>query len=225
VAVKPTDVYIESGAKRTFACAVEWPGWCRSGADEIAALETLVRYGRRYGRALARKKIAFRPPADVRGLHVVERLAGNATTDFGAPAAVGKADRTPLTSKELAALTARLEACWAEFDALAKKARGKALRTGPRGGGRKLDAIVAHAIGAEAAYVGGLGGRYVGDASDPTALCDVRNAFLAALAARARGEIPDRGPRGGIRWLPRFAIRRSGWHWLDHAWEFKDRME
>lgn len=26
-----TDVYLEAGKKRVFACAADWPGWCRSG--------------------------------------------------------------------------------------------------------------------------------------------------------------------------------------------------
>ena len=30
----PTDVYLELGTKRVFACALEWPGWCRGGRDE-----------------------------------------------------------------------------------------------------------------------------------------------------------------------------------------------
>jgi hypothetical protein len=34
----PTDVYLEIGAKRTFAGALDWPGWCRSGGDEAAEL-------------------------------------------------------------------------------------------------------------------------------------------------------------------------------------------
>ena len=31
-AVNPIDVYLELGTKRTFAGAIDWPGWCRSGA-------------------------------------------------------------------------------------------------------------------------------------------------------------------------------------------------
>ena len=31
---KGTRVYIERGAKRAFASAADWPGWCRSGKDE-----------------------------------------------------------------------------------------------------------------------------------------------------------------------------------------------
>ena len=52
-----------------------------------------------------------------------------------------------------------------------------------------------------------------------------RKAFIDALWSRHRGELPDFGPRGGRRWTPRYAIRRSAWHALDHAWEIEDRIE
>jgi len=42
------DVYLEAGARKTFACAVDWPGWCRSGRDEAQALEALASYADRY---------------------------------------------------------------------------------------------------------------------------------------------------------------------------------
>ncbi len=51
----------------------------------------------------------------------------------------------------------------------------------------------------------------------------VRQAVLEGLAASARGEIPARGPRGGLRWRPRTFARRVAWHVLDHAWEIEDR--
>jgi hypothetical protein len=37
------DVYLEIGKKRTFAGAIAWPGWCRSGRDEEAALQACWR--------------------------------------------------------------------------------------------------------------------------------------------------------------------------------------
>jgi hypothetical protein len=52
-----------------------------------------------------------------------------------------------------------------------------------------------------------------------------RKAFIDALWERHRGELPDSGPRGGRRWTARYAIRRSAWHALDHAWEIEDRLE
>ena len=58
-------------------------------------------------------------------------------------------------------------------------------------------------------------------------------AFGRSRAARppfpGPGERPGRpgapppGPRGGKRWLPRYFVRRVGWHVLDHALEIEDR--
>jgi hypothetical protein len=44
------------------------------------------------------------------------------------------------------------------------------------------------------------------------------------VRASARGEIPAKGPRGGLRWTARYFVRRLSWHILDHAWEIEDRM-
>jgi hypothetical protein len=41
-------VYVEAADKRAFACAVDWPGWCRAGKDEDAAVASLVAYTDRY---------------------------------------------------------------------------------------------------------------------------------------------------------------------------------
>jgi len=46
--------------------------------------------------------------------------------------------------------------------------------------------------------------------------------LLKALTSAARGEIAAQGPCGGIRWSPRFFVRRIAWHVLDHAWEIED---
>jgi hypothetical protein len=40
----------ESTPKRTFAGAIDWPGWRRSGRDAAAARQALVDYGPRYAR-------------------------------------------------------------------------------------------------------------------------------------------------------------------------------
>ena len=32
------------------------------------------------------------------------------------------------------------------------------------------------------------------------------------------------GPRGGSIWTPRYYVRRSTWHTLDHTWEIEDRI-
>jgi hypothetical protein len=35
--------------------------------------------------------------------------------------------------------------------------------------------------------------------------------------------MPKQGPRGGKLWQPRYFVRRSAWHILDHVWEIEDR--
>src|ERR671932_2604159 len=48
----PIEVYLEIGKKRTFAGALDWPGWCRGGRDEPSALQALLADGPRYARVL-----------------------------------------------------------------------------------------------------------------------------------------------------------------------------
>ena len=51
----------------------------------------------------------------------------------------------------------------------------------------------------------------------------MRETALAALEARAGGK-PIDDPRQTKRlWSPRYTVRRSAWHALDHAWEIEDR--
>ena len=214
-----TSAYLERGAKRAFACAVDWPGWCRSGRDEAAALEALIASAPRFASVVSRARLGFKAPREVSDLAVGPRLRGNATTDFGAPGAVPPADERPVGAADLKRTGAILRACWRAFDDAVEGARGKRLATGPRGGGRSLDAIVEHVVEAERGYLGGLGWKAPAGADSD----GVRAAVLEGLAASARGEIPARGPRGGKRWKPRFFARRLAWHALDHAWEIEDR--
>ncbi len=217
-------VYLEVGSKRVFAAALDWPGWCRGGRDEEAALQALVGYGPRYAAALGPAAGPFAPPNDPSALDVVERLEGNATTDFGPPGAVPGSDERALRSAGLERLTGLLQACWAAFDAAARGAKGSALKKGPRGGGRELDDIVSHVLDADRAYLGGLGGRYPqGSQGGVTEdMAGLRATIIEALSSRARGEPPP-GSRRSKPWPPRYAVRRSAWHALDHAWEIEDR--
>src|SRR6058998_1475202 len=87
----PTAVYLEVGSRRVFACALDWPGWARSGRTEELALEALADYAPRYAAVAEQAAIVF--PADAGDeLQVVERLPGSATTDFGAPDAIASGD-------------------------------------------------------------------------------------------------------------------------------------
>ncbi len=218
------DVYLERGSKRTFACAVGWPGWCRSGRDEASALDALLRAGPRYARALKGTRLGSVAPKHVSAFRVVERLPGDATTDFGAPGAIPKADERRMTDPDMRRVRTVLRACWRAFDEAALSAKGKALAKGPRGGGRDLDAMTEHVIEADRGYIGALGGKAPPrEGTVAERLEAVRFAMLETIAASRRGKLSERGPRGGKRWKPRFAVRRSAWHWLDHAWEIEDR--
>ncbi len=51
-----------------------------------------------------------------------------------------------------------------------------------------------------------------------------RGQIMSALDAAVNVGLPERGPRGGLIWPPRFFVRRVVWHVLDHAWEIEDRI-
>lgn len=219
------EVYLEIGQTRTFAVALDWPGWCRSGRDETSALRALYDYGPRYARALLTTRLDFRPPSDASALMVVERLAGNATTNFGAPDLALSHDTRPVDPVELQRWQLVLNACWRTFDMAVQAATGQTFRKGPRGGGQDLAKIVQHVRDADSAYLTSLGGKLKpDDEGEPgQALASIRQAILTTLVASVRGEVPARGPRGGVRWAPRYFVRRLAWHELDHAWEIEDR--
>jgi hypothetical protein len=218
-------VYIEKASRRLFVGAIEWPGWCRSGSDEEAALASLVAYGPRYAQVVRAVKPAFRPPTSPSALTVVERLKGDATTDFGAPSIAPKADARAIDARELARLEALLHACWRALDRAAARAAGVTLRVGPRGGGRGLDAILNHVSGAEGAYVRRLSALppKVDEDAAAEAAEEIRGVALDALKRAVTEGLPSAGPRGGKIWLPRYFVRRTAWHALDHAWEIEDR--
>jgi hypothetical protein len=212
-------VYTELG-KKTFATAVDWPGWSRAGKTEDQALDNLLAYAKRYARAVD-VAVADLGPLTRASVEIVERLKGNATTDFGAPGVVPDLDREPIAEARLRSLITLLRAAWDTFDKVAAGARGRELGpSGPRGGGRTLDKMVAHVAEAQAGYVNAIGGSWREGNPWP----DTRREFERLLALRARGELPDVGPRGGKRWPAPYAIRRSAWHALDHAWEIEDRL-
>jgi hypothetical protein len=221
----PIEVYLEIGQTRTFAGALDWPGWCRSGRDETSALQALCDYRPRYARALQRTRLRFRAPSEASALVVAERLTGNATTNFGAPNLALSSDTKPIDPTELQRWQVVLNACWRTFDMAVRAAAVPALSTGPRGGGRTLTKIIQHVRDVDASYLTSLGGKLKpSDEDEPSqALAHIRHTILTTLIAAARGEVPALGPRGGVRWTPRYFVRRLAWHELDHAWEITDR--
>ena len=209
-------VYLEVAAKRTFACAVDWPGWCRSGKTEDAALEALLAYWPRYAKVAmaAGDTLPDVSPTDV---HVVERLPGDATTEFGAPGQISDADRRMLFDAEPLRLAAYYEASWALMDEVATHAPQE-LRKGPRGGGRDRDKVVQHTLAAERSYASKLGLKLKEpDLADREAVL----AFRAAISQAIHHGAPEADPVKG--WPLRYAVRRIVWHVLDHAWEIEDR--
>jgi hypothetical protein len=211
-------VYIETGEKKVFVVAIDWLGLARAAKTEEEALAALVAYVPRYEDALGDVSAKLKAAEP----EIIERLPGNKTTDFGAPAAIIESDRARLSDAAFESWLLQLRAAWDAFAASAKRARGKQLGpSGPRGGGRDLDRMTEHVREADEGYSGA-----VGMASKPAGAPwdKVQENFIAAVRARNAGELPDVGPRGGDRWPALFAMRRSAWHSLDHAWELEDRV-
>jgi hypothetical protein len=199
--MSPTRVSLEIGKTWVFASALDWPGWCRRGKGEEAALEALLEYADRYA-AVAGPEFAPGEP------EVVGRSPGTSTTDFGAPDARGEWDDEPLGAAETARLAAVLVSCWTAFDRVVAAAPAE-LHKGPRGGGRDRDTVAAHVQEAERSY-----GRKIGVRVPPRTPWDEQRAALL--------EVLRTGTSGGD-WPARYAFRRIAWHVLDHAWEIEDK--
>jgi hypothetical protein len=196
-----TRVYLECAAKWTFACALDWPGWCRRAKGDEQAVEALLVYAPRYS-AVVDEDVAAGE------VTIVGRVHGNATTDFGAPAVPTEWDVESLDKAELERQVELLEKCWRYFDQVVKRAPLD-LRKGPRGGGRDRDAIGRHVTEAERAYAPKSGTRV-----------PPRTPWQRQRALIADG-LRDPGNHGA--WPTRYVLRRMAWHVLDHAWEIEDR--
>jgi hypothetical protein len=195
-------IYLESGKSWTFACAVDWPGWCRRGKGEEGAIDTLLDYRQRYAAAVGKR-------VSVGEVEVVGRIPSDMHADFGAPGVTGPWDDEPLDRRELKRQADILQAIWSTFDDVVAGAPAT-LRKGPRGGGRDRDAIVDHVREAERSY-----GRKLGPRVPPrTPWPEQRRAYVEALL-----EGTDAEPQ----WPVRYWLRRTAWHVLDHAWEIEDK--
>jgi hypothetical protein len=204
-----TRVYLERGQRKVFACAVDWPGWCRSAKDDDLALESLAAYADRYRVAADEAGVRF-PKNAAAEFDVVETIKGDASTDFGVPGRVPTVDAEALTKVQAGRLADLVVASWSVFDRVAAAAPAT-LRKGPRGGGRDTAKIVDHVRDADHGYA-----RQIGLKGD-----DATRGAVADVIRRARsGE-----PLAGRKWPARYAARRIAWHALDHAWEIEDRAD
>lgn len=221
----PINVYLETGKKKVFASAVDWPGWSRAGRDEDQALQVLFDYAPRYAGVLNPGGMDFQPPKDLSHLNITGRHAGNSTTDFGAPTIIPDAD-SDLFDQEIFEYSQKLlGACWLAFDTAVQAASGRELRKGPRGGGRDVEKIIAHVLDADRGYLSRIAWKHrlaSGEDLDEQ-LKTTRQAIINALEVAADEGLPESGPRGGKIWPARYFVRRAAWHVLDHAWEIEDR--
>jgi hypothetical protein len=216
-----SNVYVETGHKRAFACSLEWPGLARSGKTEDAALAALASYVPRYSPVAAQAAVDF-DLSDNQQWLVVERVqTRSGGADFGVPTTVLASDQGDLGAEEASRTAALLSASWEFLDSVAAAAPPE-LRKGPRGGGRDRDAVVAHVAGAEQLF-----GRKVGLKLPAPAPAPVDRDVVVAnrteilewcRSGKAHPDVPQ-------AWPPRYAARRLIWHVLDHAWEIEDRRQ
>jgi hypothetical protein len=215
MARSPLSVYLEVGSTKVFASAADWPGWCRAGKTEDAALQALESYADRYALVAAQAGVPFVAPTT---LAVVDTVKGGSTTDFGAPEKTHAGEQVKLTKAKAKRLAALVQAGW---DLLAEEARHAPaeLRKGPRGGGRDRDKLLDHVIGAETAYARKLGVKHRQPAlSDEAAIAALRADIVAVIGAPTDGR-----PVGEKGWTTAYAARRIAWHVLDHLWELQDK--
>ncbi|MCO5224846.1 MAG: hypothetical protein M9953_05875 [Thermomicrobiales bacterium] len=208
-------VMLEVAPKKSFASALDWPGWSRPGKTAEMSLIVLADYAPRYQLV-----------ADIAGIsgivesatniEVIESVEGNGATEFGVPGIVAAAEHEFMTSEECERQLALLQACWTYFESVAMKVSPE-LQKGPRGGGRDRDKIVRHVIDCEPNYA-----RHIGaDTPSKLVLTDegVQEERRRVLA-RAR-EV--NAHQIETKWPLRYFLRRAAWHVLDHAWEMEDK--
>lgn len=202
---------IEAAPKKSFATAVDWPGWSRPGKTEELAVEALVAYADRYAPIAKAAGEAFDPSRI--DIDVVERGEGGAGTEFGVPGRITNLDRRPTTKAQADRLVRLVEVAWAAFESTAAAAPEE-LRKGPRGGGRDTSKMVGHVEEADGAYAREMGIKLKGP------IAEIRAAMAEVLRQPSDGSpIADR------KWTARYAAHRIAWHALDHAWEIEDKSE
>ncbi len=209
----------ETGTKKTFVWAIDWPGWSRGAKTPELAQEALLAYAPRYAIVVKAAGLEL-PSIDDDALEVVESVGGGGGTDFGVPSSITDLDRKRVTTPQAARLADLVEAAWTVFDRVAAGAPAS-LRKGPRGGGRDRDKMIGHVIEADYAYAREIGVKLPPGSLEDRAAVDAERAAVLEVLRQAT----DGGPLAGRTWTQRYAARRIAWHALDHAWEMEDRAE
>ena len=208
-------VVIESGKKKVFASAIDWPGWSHGGKSEDDALQVLADYAGRY-QAIAEIAGVDGVADAAAGFEVVERQVGSGQTDYGVPGFPAECETAATGEAECERQIMLLEACWSYFDGVVPRVSAE-LRKGPRGGGRDRDEIVEHTLGADRGYARRIGVKTPDSVIEtPEGLRSHRDVVIQAIR-----ELSASGEQVGS-WPVRYFIRRAGWHLLDHAWEMED---
>jgi hypothetical protein len=218
------EVCLEVTPKQAFASALEWPGWCRAGRDEGAALEVLARYAGRYAPVAAHAGVSF--PATV-AFDVAERVPGGPATARSphpnAAACSRKSPPRPTGRPSPRPQPAAWPACSPRSGRPSTTspprhrlscARAAGWRPGPGPDHRPRDRR-------RHAYARKLGVKLKQPPlGDTAAIMQLREAIAAELSAPSDG---SRFVPGG--WDARYAARRIAWHLLEHAWEMQDRAD
>ena len=221
----PLAVGLELGPKRrVFAQVLGWAGWGRSGRSPDEALAALVMCGERYAQVAARAGLHVTLPGSTADLTIRDQVTGSPATDAGALSALLGEDTAPLDDADVARLASLLQACWATFDDILASAPASAPGT-TRRKTRAPESVRLHVLEADFMHVGafGPGFRQPNPATVDAQFADVRSQILAGLQAVPRGRAFTGVRRYGFLWTPHFAVRRSAWHALDHAWALQDR--
>ncbi len=209
-----TDIYVELAGNKAIAWSLDWPGWCRIRKNELQATQALIDTTARYRVIAERAGVEF-DPGD---LVVLARLDGDSNTAWGVPSVLAPAETKPISAPIAEHRISLLRASWDILDEVVA-ASPLELRKGPRGGGRDRDAIWRHVVEAERMYARKIGVRRSPfDAADRNALTSMREEIAAMLRTLFSGEVPATGG-----WNASYAVRRIGWHVVDHIWEIEDR--
>jgi len=209
-------VTIESTTRKSFARALDWPGWTRAGKTEELALAALAGSAARYAPVAESAGEPFAPDT----YEVVVHAGAGSGTDFGVPSVITDDERRPTSAHDADRLARLVHAAWSILDGVAATAPAE-LRKGPRGGGRDRDKMLTHVFESEWAYAREMGIRVkLPDPADRAAIGAIHAAMLHVLR-----EPSDGTPLAGRRWTTRYAAGRIAWHALDHAWEMEDRTD